>query len=495
MLKHSVVRALQLAISISIVATAAFLLHYRTQSHSNFTNEPLVSCITGAAAFIYALWAILSHRRQPDDHKWTYLHGLGCLVVCGLLIAGSTLAFIYSKQGILCERFRDLKNQTPAGSVNDSTGNGDWGDFVDNMTAKRDLPQYKDGEQYAPGALCENIYEDMDRACGVLGAFAAILWLLDFCLIFGFCDSSGRHGPHRNPRRRRRGQVQPDDIEDCYAAGEIIDRTSRRQSQGNKDIPQDEHCNNFNQRKQEVHWLEQRASNDPKQHVQGPISSSMLSSAQQTQLASVDVSAGSPTASRRPLNTLIHSSSGDAHQHETRLMAANIQPLSPPPLPRTKWEQPPDSPTLTKPSQQQPRQQVQDAVVSGVPSAADALTIPVLLTGPVTPPFMTTCRRPEQLPQVQEPSILDTPESEGRNSSSRASSPRSQEPVCYASDSSQREYFPIYMNIPARIEQPQQGGTSRGSGPGSGVSATSFNTTIARDLSTSRRDHSTRREE
>ncbi|KAG0223765.1 hypothetical protein BGX31_008339, partial [Mortierella sp. GBA43] len=51
---HNIVRAMQLAISISIVATAAFLLHYRTRSHSNFTNEPLVSCISGAVAFIYA---------------------------------------------------------------------------------------------------------------------------------------------------------------------------------------------------------------------------------------------------------------------------------------------------------------------------------------------------------------------------------------------------------------------------------------------------------
>ncbi|KAK3813141.1 MAG: hypothetical protein J3Q66DRAFT_347503 [Benniella sp.] len=466
---HNIVRSLQLAVSISLVATAAFLLHYRTRSHSNFTDEPLASCISGAVAFIYALWAILNHRRQPDNHRWIYLHGLCCLIVCGLLFAGATLAFIYTKQGILCERLHDARDSIPfSGGQDDTSGDGSWnessvslGHFMGNMIAKRDLPEYEDGKQYPPGALCENTYEDMDRGCGVMGVVGAFLWLMDFCLIFGFCGSSDRYGPHGYPRRRRPGQVQPGDAEDCYPAGQ--------RSEDN--ILQEDYYDSLNQRSREPHWLDhQRTKDDPRQHVQGPIPFSM----QQTYFGgAMPLTPRPSTTPERPPLALNHNSSNTTRQYDTRPIAINVQPLSPPPLPRTKWEHPPDSPTPPSQTNQEP-QQPQNTSIPTVSSPSDPLTPPpVIVTGPLTPPFMTTTGQQAEEPSQQEspiPGEYTMSESQG----SRASSPWSPGSACYVYNPSQREYFPSYVNMAARVEQQQQQvKQSQGrNSAGSGTSAT-----------------------
>ncbi|KAF9421038.1 hypothetical protein BGZ94_008956 [Podila epigama] len=262
---HNVVRVVQLCLSISLVATAAFLLHYRTKAHANFTNEPLASCITGAVAFIYALWALLNHRRQPEKHQWIYLHGLACIVVCGLLIAGATLAIILGNQGVLCDRLQDAHDLDDPGSSNLLQNESRKA----NLTMQAGHPEFHEDQPYAPGQVCENIYSEMDRACAVLGIMAALFWVADFCLIFGFCGSNGRYSAYR---RRHRGQVGPRE-------GNVgdMDEEQRDDRGGYGFDPQEDYYDTLDGRKRNLEWIEHRTREDPQRHVQGPIPLSMQS--------------------------------------------------------------------------------------------------------------------------------------------------------------------------------------------------------------------------
>ncbi|KAF9968817.1 hypothetical protein BGZ70_005621 [Mortierella alpina] len=428
---HNIVRALQLALSISIVATAAFLLHYRTQSHSNFTNEPLVSCISGGVAFIYALWALLNHRRQPDNHRWKYLHGLGCLVVAGLLIAGSVLAFVLGNRGVLCQQLDDADNIKNTGIVQ-----------------KRDLPEYDDGRQYGPQERCENFYAEMDKANAVMGIVAAIVWMVDFGLIFGLCGSSGRYGPHRDYPARR-GQIAPED-EDYFPAGEGSRRTDDF-------YPQEDYYDTLDQRKMALDWLEQknragtRSMDDPRSHIQEPIPLAMRQN--------LGVGGASSNKSELPFeasenSTKYHSGAtsattlnSDQHHVETGQAESPagtvVTVLSPPPLPRPRWVQPPDSPTLPAPKR------LQDPQLS---FSSDRVS---LTEGEPTLPAEST---PQAVQQPLEQSTMSEPESDLQFASA-ASSPRYVEfppgPACYVFESSHQEFLPSYVNMAARFEQKQ----------------------------------------
>ncbi|KAG0369885.1 hypothetical protein BGZ54_008537 [Gamsiella multidivaricata] len=397
---HNVVRALQLAISVSIVATAAFLLHYRTQNHSNFTNEPLVSCITGAVAFIYAFWAILNHRRQPDSHKWIYLHGLGCLVVCALLIAGSTVAFIYIRQGVSCESLQGSQNTNTGEQLGASLNN-------DDIVSKVDYPPYQGGQEYAPGDMCENSYEDMDRACGVMGVLAAILWLMDFGLIFGFCGSAGRYGPHRNPRNPRRGQIEPD-------FGDNYDATPG--TGGQFELQEDSYHDTSDRRKHELGWPEQRTSDDPRRHVQGPIPMSM----QQGFLGD--------SVSRRTADTVVPVEAPGAHE-EVELQTAPMRLYAP------------GGTTDEIPAGQQSQQQHEELH-------------PLRNQGLLCPrEFGVTALEEHTISPVSpSPHYIEFPAG----------------PACYVFNSNQHKYLPSFVNMAARMDHKQkpQVGSEANSGSG-----------------------------
>ncbi|KAK3805699.1 MAG: hypothetical protein JOS17DRAFT_768354 [Linnemannia elongata] len=306
-MSHTLIRILQLLLSASIVITAAFLLTYRTRNHTNFTNEPLASCISGAVAFIYASWALMNHRRQPDSRRWIYLHGFWCFLVCGLLVAGSALAFVLGKQGVPCQRIRDSRDVIQFSNYDSGTGHVDV-DPTDGMVglARRSLPTYEDGVRYAPGQYCKNDYYTLDRACAILGAVAAGMWLIDLCLIFGLCGSSGQYGTFRQDEHRiafaarindpsssmayhpqRRGQVGAEEYmaeEDYYPAG---GQTPPSSGHPGNHLDGDTIYNEQDQyyydmlerRKRELEWRDQnRTVDDPKGHVQGPIPLSMQQS-------------------------------------------------------------------------------------------------------------------------------------------------------------------------------------------------------------------------
>ncbi|KAG0274707.1 hypothetical protein BGZ95_009525 [Linnemannia exigua] len=160
--------------------------------------------------------------------------------------------------------------------------------------------------QYAPGQYCKNEYYMLDKACAILGAIAAGMWLIDFCLIFGFCGSSGQYGPYRRNEHhdgrngghrhsggsggmayhQRRGQVGAEDYmadEDYYPAGGQPPpmRSGNDNVGGGATIynEQDQYYYDLlEQRKRELEWKENRTLNDPKGHVQGPIPLSMQQS-------------------------------------------------------------------------------------------------------------------------------------------------------------------------------------------------------------------------
>ncbi|KAG0213588.1 hypothetical protein BGX28_004005 [Mortierella sp. GBA30] len=488
---HNIVRLLQLLLSISVVSTAAFLLHYRTQSHSNFTNEPLVSCISGGVAFIYAFWALLNHRRQPDNHRWKYLHGLGCIIVCGLLIAGSVLAFVFSNQGVLCQNLKDAKDvdansttSSNAGVTGAGIATGSDNGNLNNIYKKRDYPQYQDGRLYSPGELCENYYAEMDKAVAVMGIVAAFMWMVDFCLIFGFCGSSGRYGPHREypPRhRRRRGQISPED-EDDYPAGE----GSRPHRGGREDFdPPEDYYDTLDQRKRELGWLDQRnrtgsrSLDDAKNHVQGPIPLSMRQGFfnADTSPSVVDTTVVDPARTSGyfiPKETILTSNAtsttafsldrADAqHSPLPSPAEAAVKTLSPAPFQSTKWvQQPSDSPTLLG------QGRLQQPQLSFTSERTSSLAAPLCVTAASSTGLTTVMRNtkteenPEQLATIQQPlapEITETSEHEDSHIPSTASSPRyivfPPGPACYVFESSQQEFLPSYVNMAARIEQKQ----------------------------------------
>ncbi|KAF9901048.1 hypothetical protein EC991_006583 [Linnemannia zychae] len=259
----------------------------------------------------------MNHRRQPDSHRWIYLHGFWCFLVCGLLVAGSSLAFVLGQQGALCQRIRDSRDlfkfsngSSSSGAGSSSRGSSPADDLI-NLTAEfagaaaASLPEYQDGMQYAPGQYCKNDYYMLDKTCAILGAIAAGMWLIDFCLIFGFCGMSGQYGPYRRNEHlggrngsrqsggsgsgggmghhhQRRGQVGAEEYiieEDYYPAGGHP--PPMRYDGGGTTIynEQDQYYYDLlEQQKRELEWRENRTLDDPKGHVQGPIPLSMQQS-------------------------------------------------------------------------------------------------------------------------------------------------------------------------------------------------------------------------
>ncbi|KAG0219207.1 hypothetical protein BGX33_004271 [Mortierella sp. NVP41] len=505
---HTLVRVLQLSTATAIVITAAFLLVYRTRLHTNFSNEPLASCISGAVAFIYASWALMNHRRQPDSDRWIYLHGFWCFLVCGLLIAGSTLAFVLGQQGAPCLWIRDsrnmLKSTTRSGS-SATAGHGDTNfDDLINVNAAG-LPTYQDGVQYAPGQHCKNDHYQLNKACAILGAVAAGLWLIDFFLIFGLCcGSSGQYGPYRRNehegihRRRnnssntmgkpRGGQVGVErymtEEEDYYPAGGYPPpQPSLRMS----DMNGDEYYWDAleQQRKRGLEWRENRTLDDPKGHVQGPIPMSMQQSYYATAYPNnVVIVREAMTTAEGVLSPPVKMVIWD--DFPGVVGTSGMTALSPPPRPTStvnRFVQPLGPPTLPGVNEKQQQQEQEDNEQTLQPLQ---LPGPVESQSPPLPPPSSIAQQPQLAPaspvvtprtprqktpkqtrlqqQHQNLPALELPPQHGQlcvapEDSTSATSPRyvvyPPGPACYVFDLSQQEYLPSYVNMAARIEQKQ----------------------------------------
>ncbi|KAF9297178.1 hypothetical protein BGZ88_010819 [Linnemannia elongata] len=434
---HTLIRILQLLLSTSIVISAAFLLTYRTRSHTNFTNEPLASCISGAVAFIYASWALMNHRRQPDSRRWIYLHGFWCFLVCGLLVAGATLAFVLGKQGAPCQRIQDSRDLLQFSNNGSGTGHVGF-DPTEGMIGsarrrRRSLPTYEDGVRYAPGQYCKNDYYILDRACAILGAVAAGMWLIDFCMIFGLCGLSGQYGQFRldehrvayagrnnNPsssmayHHQRRGQVGAEEYlveEDYYPAGGQAPPFSRYSGNHHDEDTiyneQDQYYYDMlEQRKRELEWRDQnRTVDDPKGHVQGPIPLSMQQSYFPTAYPDnvIVVREASTTANGvmgPPVRVVIRDDivavPGGVSVEEGVMTA-----LSPPPRPNStaivnRFVQLPDSPTL--PGQEDKQGQKKDqGLPLQLPPSMDHTTS-FSSTGTTATSTSTTTQQPTSAP-------------------------------------------------------------------------------------------------
>ncbi|KAF9143585.1 hypothetical protein BG015_000378, partial [Linnemannia schmuckeri] len=287
---------------------------------------------------------------------------------------------------------RDSKDLLKFSNSN-SSGSGDDGfDPTKGMIGlkKRSLPTYQDGVQYAPGQYCKNDHYLLDRACAILGTVAAGMWLIDFCLIFGFCGSGGQYGPYRrdedlgsrvvggsnNPsssmachhqyQYQRRSQVGAGDYiaEDYYPAGGQPPPSSRHPGNHNYDSDtiyneQDHYYYDMlEQRKRELEWRDQnRTLNDPKGHVQGPIPLSMQQSYYPTAYPDnvIVVRKASTTAERvmsPPVRMVIRDDFVAVSGSDDGVVGEGVMTvLSPPPRPNStavvnRFVQPPDSPTL-----------------------------------------------------------------------------------------------------------------------------------------------------
>ncbi|KAF9370169.1 hypothetical protein CPB97_002960 [Podila verticillata] len=478
---HNFVRVFQLCLSTSLVATAAFLLHYRTRAHSNFTNEPLASCISGSVAFIYALWALLNHRRQPDKHQWIYLHGLGCFVVCGLLIAGATLAIIFGQEGVLCEKLQEAHDYDAPGSSSVLQQLGA------NITRSASHPEFHNNQAYAPGQICENYYAEMDNACAVLGIVAALFWVADFCLIFGFCGSKGRYGPHREYRRR--GQVSPedDDMESDHrdsAYGGSRDREFDAQ---------ENYYDTLDGRKRNLEWIENRNRDDPMRLVQGPIPMSLktnfYSGNESNDIKGVD-------QNNNKVTVTVTAGTPGIDLASPRLDIQTPPSISLNPPPRAQWrpQSSPDSPTLPE-NTSSTTTSLHSTLQLNLPHALDgAKPVPVRLPSDIADALSPKPLRPQLLntqhsecPTLSlEPEYSECPtlslETEVRPyltlqlpvaemvtpseltsedvTPSTSSSPRYTEfppgPACYVFDSCNHEYLPSFVNQAARNEMRQQ---------------------------------------
>ncbi|KAF9122190.1 hypothetical protein BGW39_009975, partial [Mortierella sp. 14UC] len=226
--------------------------------------------------------------------------------------------------GALCQRIRDSMDllKFPNGSSSSGDGSSSRGsspvddlitmtsEFAGGAAAAASLPEYQNGLRYAPGQYCKNDHYMLDKACAILGAIAAGMWLIDFCLIFGFCGSSGQYGPYRRNEHlgsrsgghrqssggggggmgnhhQRRGQVGAEEYmieEDYYPAGghppPMRHQLSGHDGEGATIYSEQDryYYDLLEQRKRELEWRENRTLDDPKGHVQGPIPLSMQQS-------------------------------------------------------------------------------------------------------------------------------------------------------------------------------------------------------------------------
>ncbi|KAF9546494.1 hypothetical protein EC957_009708 [Mortierella hygrophila] len=248
---------------------------------------------------------------------------------------------------------------------------------------KRSLPTYQDGVQYAPDQYCKNDYYILDRACAILGTVAAGMWLIDFCLIFGLCGSSGQYGPFRrdehriavagrnnNPsssmacHHRRRGQVGVEEYmveEDYYpAGGQALPSLRLPGNHYDGDTiynEQDQYYYDLlEQRKKELEWRDQnRTVDDPKEHIQGPIPLSMQQSYYATaypdNVVAVRETLMAANRVMSPPGRMVIGDDFVALPGGAGVGEGVMTALSPPPRPNStavvnRFVQPPDSPTL-----------------------------------------------------------------------------------------------------------------------------------------------------
>ncbi|KAF9188346.1 hypothetical protein BGZ51_000666 [Haplosporangium sp. Z 767] len=306
----------------------------------------------------------------------------------------------------------------------------------------------------------------MDKACAILGVFAAFMWIWDFILIFGFCGSSGRYGPHRETSGSRRGQISPGDLEDYSPAGEV--RQYGPGGRGNADdshrtdhYPQEDYYDTLDQRKRELDWIEHPNTADPKGYTQAAIPLSMQQPSFYAQdpapppLPNETTTAGQTglsigEAPTEPISNFELNMADAAHHTNFPMETTTTTALSPPPVARTEWRQ--TSP-VSQNSTAQTRQDQRSSIEGPLFTTRGATTA------------------------MQDPSVqggLAVHETEDQVTTA-SSSPRYTEfppgPACYVFESNQQEFLPSYVNMAARFEQKQGLKQSR-SQPPTPVSAT-----------------------
>ncbi|KAF9107471.1 hypothetical protein BGX27_008720 [Mortierella sp. AM989] len=430
---HRIVHFIQLVTSISILASAAFLFHYRTQNHSNFTGEPLVSCISGAVAFIYALWSVLNYKRQPEGRSWVFLRGLCSIVVCGLLIASSTLAFVNHNKEFPCIKFQD--GQDP-GQFDSNKNLGSSKLFSESSGR-----EYENGNQYAPGEMCKNNYEDIDQACAILGVFAAIIWLADFCMIFGFCRPNEKYGPGC-----RRGRIDPDDTEEYYTVEEGPCWNIRQNGRVGSISPHEDYYDTLERRRHElcksVQWTREGSKGQAPEPIPLSLQQSFRYGSNATDAQEQYYVNRSPLKEfamimtpdeaqtmLEPTFAMDHSDADITHYQYNLPTTPPAVALAPPPHPRTKWEYTPSSQARTdSPAQHN----VTEPMTTSI-EQEPLQNLPL----PYTPNVL-----PSQCAVVEydrQPGCIESPPGSS----------------CYVFDSNQQKYLPSFVNMAARIEQKQ----------------------------------------
>ncbi|KAF9361892.1 hypothetical protein BGX26_010295 [Mortierella sp. AD094] len=287
------------------------------------------------------------------------------------------------------------------------------------------------------GEMCENNYEEIDEACAVSGIVAAIMWFIDFWLIFGFCKSSGH--------------VEPDDAE-----GPNWSARQHREVGGGGDgfVPHEDYYDTLERRKQELYkpslW-----TNDPKSQAQepiplsvqqnfygGPISADSLgNSIYDQEQSDMERWSGTPDEATKPIQSpsaMDHNNADAVHHQFDFPTTPPAVALAPPPHPRTKWEYYPGSLIQTDGSP-----------ITIQRSASGPIALSVLQGPTQHPPPHTADASPSQhaitkpdeqsYPTTSTPSCIESPPGSS----------------CYVFNSSQQIYLPSFVNMAARIEQKQ----------------------------------------
>ncbi|KAG0222640.1 hypothetical protein BGW41_005885 [Actinomortierella wolfii] len=125
-----------------------------------------------------------------------------------LLLASAIFAFVMGEQGVPCKTLKEgdevgqsftpvstnrLLRATPSLIGSDSSAQllnshqyqkrGDATIVGHVFLSRRELPEYQPGKEYGSGDICQNVYMDLDYACGVMSCLAVVLWGLDFMYI------------------------------------------------------------------------------------------------------------------------------------------------------------------------------------------------------------------------------------------------------------------------------------------------------------------------
>jgi len=356
-------------------------------------------------------------------------------------------------------------------SRKDSSNNPDYDSNI--VGSNNPHPDHRSGQQYDQTNLCTNTYSEMDQACAVLGIVAALLWLLDFCLILGLCGSSGRYGEHRNYYGGR-GQFGPEDPEedDIPAGGHTLPGGGaggggfgyygEGHGGGGQQVGDDRFYDYTSDphRKRELEWLENRTRDDPQRHVQGPIPLSM----QLNYLSGITT----PPVSTVAGTTAAATASASGEREDQHSLAGAT--LSPPPRPKVLVE-PPDSPTLPSALQKEKmmaaeREKTTPPVSVGLsrnstgvkraakaPAASGTLApVDQELDHPLAHDMPSqVVDQPAQDEALQDHVVTQDEVPFTASSSRYIEFPPG--PACYVFDSSQHEYLPSFVNMAARIEK------------------------------------------